>query len=97
MIHAAEVHEKLRKHQLVDGMSIVVELERSHGSWVYDALTDHEYLDAFTCFASWPVGYNHPKLRDETFVRDLVNTAVNQAPIGPYATVGFITVCKLWL
>jgi len=60
MIDPSAVHDTLRRHQLVDGYPMVMDLERSHGSWLRDALTGTEYLDFFTCFASWPVGYNHP-------------------------------------
>ena len=55
------VHETLNRHQLTDGYSFVLDLERSHGSWLVDGVTGKEYLDMFTCFASWPVGYNHPQ------------------------------------
>jgi len=67
MIDARSVHETLRRYQLVDGLDIVVDLDRSHGVWMVDARSGDEYLDAFTCFASWPVGYNHPGLRTPEF------------------------------
>ncbi len=75
MIHPQQVHETLERHQLVDGYPLVLDLERSHGSWVHDARTGREYLDAFTCFASWPIGYNHPKMTDPTFVEELTRCA----------------------
>lgn len=71
------VHETIARHQLADGMSIVLDLDRSHGSWVVDATTGEEYLDAFTCFASWPLGYNHPKINDPAFVAELAEAAKN--------------------
>ena len=67
MIDAKNVHATLRRHQLADGMSMVMDLEKSHGSWLHDAATGDEYLDFFTCFASWPVGYNHPATFDPDF------------------------------
>jgi L-lysine 6-transaminase len=76
MIDARLVHETLAKHQLADGMDIVLDLEKSHGSWVHDARTGEEYLDDFTCFASWPLGYNHPMMLDEPFVRELTQAAL---------------------
>jgi L-lysine 6-transaminase len=53
---------------LVDGYDVVLDLERSHGAWLYDARTESEFLDCFTCFASWPVGYNHPMLQTPEFL-----------------------------
>jgi len=77
-IQPKHVHDTLRKHQLVDGYDMVLDLHKSHGSWVHDAATGDEYLDAFTCFASWPIGYNHPKIvDDETFSGELLKAAYN--------------------
>ena len=45
MIDAKQVHDTLRRHQLTDGYPFVLDLERSHGSWLHDALTGYEYLD----------------------------------------------------
>jgi L-lysine 6-transaminase len=75
MIDPCAVHETLRRHQLVDGFPFVLDLERSHGSWIVDARTGEEYLDFFTCFASWPVGYNHPRLCEREFLDELAVVA----------------------
>ncbi len=77
MIHPREVHETLRRHQLADGLPMVFDLERSHGAWLVDARTGEEHLDLFTCFATWPVGYNHPRLHDPEFRRELDLSAVH--------------------
>ena len=75
MLDAQLVHGTLERHQLVDGLPIVFDIERSHGSWIHDARTGTDYLDVFTCFASWPMGYNHPKMADPTFVEELTRCA----------------------
>ncbi len=77
MIDAAQVHPTLLRHQLVDGFPFVLDLERSHGSWLVDSITGKEYLDCFTSFASWPIGYNHPKMADAAFRRELTTAALN--------------------
>jgi len=77
MTHPARVHEVLKRHMLADGLPIVFDLERSHGAWLVDAKTGDEYLDFFTCFASWPIGYNHPGLGDPTFLQRIHTAAVN--------------------
>lgn len=44
---------------------------------LYDAKYNREMLDFFTCFASLPLGYNHPKmLDDEAFKEDLLLAAL---------------------
>ena len=52
------------RHMLADGMSPVIDLERSHGSWLVDGVTGKEYLDLFSMYASMSVGYNHPYIMD---------------------------------
>lgn len=55
------VHERLSKHILADGFPLVMDMEKSHGSYIVDENGD-EYLDMFSMFASMAVGYNHPHL-----------------------------------
>jgi L-lysine 6-transaminase len=62
MIDARNVHAKIGKHMLADGMEQVVDLKKSHGSWLVDARDGKEYLDLFSMFSSMSVGYNHPTL-----------------------------------
>lgn len=76
MIDAGNVHEVLARHQLVDGYPFVLDLEKSDGIWLYDARTDDRYLDAFTCFASWPMGFNHPAMSDPAFRDELMRVAL---------------------
>ncbi|MCP3903715.1 MAG: L-lysine 6-transaminase [Planctomycetes bacterium] len=75
MIQPHHVHETLLRYQLVDGYDIVFDLDESHGAWIRDEKTGAEFLDAFTCFASWPVGYNHPMLMDEAFQAEMTRCA----------------------
>ncbi|MDE5429608.1 L-lysine 6-transaminase [Elizabethkingia meningoseptica] len=62
MNHTIEnnVKEILGKHLLADGLDMVMDFEKSHGSNIVDRLTGKEYLDMFSMFASAAVGYNHP-------------------------------------
>lgn len=55
------VHERLGKHILADGYPMVMDIEKSHGSYIVDQNGD-EYLDMFSMFASASIGYNHPHL-----------------------------------
>ena len=56
------VISELKKYILVDGFHIVADLEKSHDSYVVDAVTGKEYLDCYSQFASQALGWNHPAL-----------------------------------
>ena len=56
------VKATLAKHILADGFDFVMDLEKSHGSWIHDKLSGTDYLDMFSMFASASIGYNHPYL-----------------------------------
>jgi L-lysine 6-transaminase len=77
MIDPQHVHEILKRHQLADGLPFVFDLEKSHGAWLHDSRAGLDYLDFFTCFASWPIGYNHPALADPVFLMEMHRAAVN--------------------
>jgi len=72
MIDARNVHATIGKHMLADGMDQVIDLKKSHGSWLVDARDGKPYLDLFSMFASMPVGYNHPTLLEN---RERIATA----------------------
>lgn len=73
---AADVHQELKKKLLVDGFDFVFDPARSHGSRLVDAATGHEFLDLFSFFASQPVGFNHPGLKDAAFRDRLLEAAL---------------------
>ena len=75
---AAEVHDRLGKHILVDGFPFVLDLEKSHGPYLYDARTGSELLDLFQCFSTCPLGYNHPGLATDEFESELLPAARNK-------------------
>ena len=85
------VHATLRKYQLVDGYPIVLDLERSQGVWMYDALTQKRYLDAFSFFASWPMGYRHPMLEDPEFQANFLRAASTKVANSDVYTVELAT------
>lgn len=73
-----EVLSELRKHILVDGFDVVIDLERSRTPQIVEARSGTVYLDLFTCFASMPLGFNHPKLLEPGFLRHLLLAALNK-------------------
>ncbi|RNA62353.1 L-lysine 6-transaminase [Chryseobacterium nematophagum] len=65
-IPANKVKSTVGKHVLADGFDLVMDIEKSHGSWLYDKLTNKEYLDMFSMFGSASIGYNHPYLLEKS-------------------------------
>ena len=59
-IDSKNVRATLGKHILADGYEPVMDMKKSHGSWLVDERDGSEYLDMFSMFASGVVGYNHP-------------------------------------
>ena len=70
--------ERLRPHILMDRLPLVVDLERSQGSTLWDGAEDVGYLDFFTGFASLPLGWNHPGLKTADFQRRLLRAATDK-------------------
>ncbi|AQA01488.1 L-lysine 6-transaminase [Mycobacterium sp. MS1601] len=74
-----DVHQVLRRNILADGMDLVLDLDRSQGSYLVDARTGRRYLDMFTFFASSALGMNHPALaEDSDFRAELAAAAINK-------------------
>ena len=64
-----EVEKILSRHVLADGYDLVLDMQKSSGVTIYDSKHQRQLLDFFSCFASVPLGYNHPKmLNDEAFL-----------------------------
>lgn len=77
-IVAKNVLEALGRHMLVDGYHVVMDLERSHGSFIHDSLHGVEVLDFYSHFATIPIGYNHPALREPSFLEELGRAALTK-------------------
>jgi len=61
-IDSKNVRATLGKHILADGYEPVMDMKKSHGSWLVDERDGSEFLDMFSMFASGAVGYNHPDI-----------------------------------
>ena len=71
-----EAKTNIGKRILADGMDQIIDLNKSHGSWLVDSRDEKEYLDLFSMFASLSVGYNHPYLLEN---KDrLMSSALNK-------------------
>jgi L-lysine 6-transaminase len=68
LIAPKDVKKSLERHLLVEGFDLILDMDRSEGSWLVDERNGDRYLDFFSMYASMAVGYNHPTLlaaRDE--------------------------------
>lgn len=70
-----ETHKILAKHILADGFPLVIDLNKSHNSYIVDINGD-EYLDMFSMFASSPIGYNNPHILENKHL--LEDVAINK-------------------
>ena len=61
-----KVIQTVREHMIGDGFEFVLDIGKSHGSYLHDALTGRDILDFYSCFASNPLGFNHPKMDQAT-------------------------------
>lgn len=75
-VPADRVFPILKESILVDGFHIVIDLEKSHGTTMVDALTGKEYLDCYAYFATLPIGHNHPGMEDAGFRESLLKAAL---------------------
>jgi len=81
------VHSIIGKHMLADGDPMVVDLKKSHGSYIYDSRHGKIFLDFGTGYASMPIGYNHPKIIELGFQRKLAYVVTNKLANSDYYTV----------
>ncbi len=75
---ADQVRSVISRYMLADGLDLVMDLERSQGSRIHDAKTGESFLDFFGCFATIPLGYNHPHLVSPETIEELGRAAVQK-------------------
>jgi len=63
---------------VTDGMDLVLDLDKSHGSRLYDAKRGEYFTDFFSFYATNPLGFNHPRLVSEEVVRELGRVAIHK-------------------
>lgn len=84
-----EVHEALRRAILVEGYPVVLDLEKSHGQYLHDAITGRDYLDFFTFYASRAVAFDHPMLLDPDYSKRIQLAARTKPSNGDMYTTFF--------
>src|SRR3981081_2134997 len=72
---ASGVLKTLEQHVLLDGFKIVIDLDKSRGSYLHNAVNDQRLIDLYGFFGSNPVGFNHPHFERPEVKADLLRGA----------------------
>jgi L-lysine 6-transaminase len=72
---ATRALETLEQHVLLDGFRIVLDHEKSCGSYLFNAANDSRLIDLYGFFGSMPVGYNHPHFAEPAVQKELARAA----------------------
>jgi L-lysine 6-transaminase len=75
---AADVLETLRSRIIVDGFGFVADPQFSHDAYLHDAAGGRDFLDFYAFFASQPISYNHPRMREPEFQARLLTAATTK-------------------
>lgn len=74
----SDVFREIESVMLRDGFDIVIDMEKSLGSRIVNAIDGQSWLDFYTFFASAPFGMNHPKLANQEFKEKIFRAAINK-------------------
>src|SRR5216684_302189 len=74
-IAPSKVLETIEHHVLLDGFKIVVDLDKSRGSYLHNRVDNRRLIDLYGFFGSMPIGFNHPHFDDPEVKRDLLRAA----------------------
>jgi L-lysine 6-transaminase len=74
-ISPSKILEEIEQHVLLDGFKIVVDLDKSQGPYLHNAVTNKRLIDLYGFFGSMPIGFNHPHFDDPAVQRDLLRAA----------------------
>src|SRR5438477_5832734 len=74
-IAPSKVLETIEQHVLLDGFKVVVDLDKSRGSYLHNAVSGKRLIDLYGFFGSMPVGFNHPHFDQPEVQRDLLRAA----------------------
>lgn len=87
---ASKVLPTIQEHILADGYRMVLDLEKSLGSYIYDSLNNRKVLDLFSYFGTKALGHNHPALRnDKDFLKDLRTAAIENPSNSDFYTTQY--------
>ena len=93
-VEANDVLKVLSQYMLADGYDFVLDLNNSKANYFVEERTGNKFFDFFTCFASMPIGMNHPKMEDESFKGYLAEIALNKPSNSDVYTSAMATFVK---
>jgi L-lysine 6-transaminase len=70
-----KVLDEIAEHVLLDGFRVVIDLEKSKGSYLYDTAHERRLIDLYGFFGSNPIGFNHPYLDRPEVEADLLRAS----------------------
>src|SRR5438128_5389580 len=74
-ISPSKILETIEQHVLLDGFKVVVDLDKSRGSYLHNAVSGKRLIDLYGFFGSMPIGFNHPYFDNPAMQRDLLRAA----------------------
>lgn len=89
-----EVLAELGKHVLVDGYRLVIDLQKSWGCHLVDAVSGKEFIDLYGFYGSLPVGFNHPAFDQPQCQADLLSVARTKVANSDVYTQAYATFVK---
>ncbi|MEN3369453.1 MAG: L-lysine 6-transaminase [Verrucomicrobiota bacterium] len=72
---ASGVLTTLEQHVLLDGFKIVIDLEKSRGSYLHNSVSGQPLIDLYGFFGSNPIGFHHPHFERPEVKADLLRAA----------------------
>src|SRR5947207_12176742 len=74
-ISPSKILETIEQHVLLDGFKVVVDLDKSRGPYLHNAVSNKRLIDLYGFFGSMPIGFNHPYFDNPAVQRDLLRAA----------------------
>jgi len=93
-IAPAAVVAELEKHVLLDGLKLVFDPDKSHGSMFFDAASGRELIDLYSFYGSQPIGFNHPYFSRPEVKEDLLRAAQVKVANSDIYSVQYATFVK---
>src|SRR4051794_7787000 len=70
-----DVLASIERHELLDGFKIVIDLAKSHGSYLHNAVSGQRLIDLYGFFGSNPIGFNRLYFERPGVKADLLRAA----------------------
>src|SRR5574344_1112665 len=79
--------ELIRKYTFSNSFDLFPDFEKSYGSYLVDAQSEIEYLDLCSFYASRPIAFNHKKLQENNYQKQLQIVTNMKVPVKDYFSI----------